>query len=104
MTQFDSSTRFARRARRIALERQGLLATAPFGRGVDGVERAIAALGYVQIDTISVVARAHHHTLWTRVPSFRPAHLDALVDARRVFEYWAHAAAYLPIADYRFAL
>jgi hypothetical protein len=58
----------------------------------------------VQIDTISVVARAHHHTLWTRVPGFRPEHLDTLVAQRRAFEYWAHAAAYLPMSHYRFAL
>jgi len=95
---------FEQHAARIALEHQGLLAATPFGRGVDGVHRALSALGYVQIDTISVVARAHHHTLWSRLPTFRPEHLDALVASRRAFEYWAHAAAYLPIADYRFAL
>ena len=102
MTPVDSP--LARRAARIALEHQGLLGAAPFGRGVAGAERALTAIGYVQIDTISVVARAHHHAFWSRVPTFRPEHLDALVASRRAFEYWAHAAAYLPIADYRFAL
>jgi len=91
-------------AARVALARQGLVGRATFGSGLAGTARALEALGYVQIDTISVVARAHHHTLWCRVPGFRPDHLDALVAARRAFEYWAHAAAYLPMAHYRFAL
>lgn len=65
---------------------------------------AIQHLGYVQIDTISVVVRAHHHTLWNRARGYRPAHLDALLSERRVFEYWAHAAAVLPVEDYRFCL
>ncbi len=92
------------RLRRIALERQGLLRKDPFGRGKGAVLRAIEHLGYVQIDTISVVERAHHHVLFARVPNYRPAHLDRLVRERLVFEYWFHAAAWLPMRDYRFAL
>ena len=90
--------------RRIALDAQGLTRAAPFGRGVDATHRALEQLGYVQIDTISIVARAHHHTLWNRVPNYQPAHLDRLVRDRRAFEYWFHAAAYLPMRDFRFAL
>lgn len=90
--------------RRIALKAQGLLSRSPFGRGASGTLRAIRHLGYVQIDTISVVARAHHHTLWNRIPNYRTRHLEELVETRRVFEYWYHAASYLPIEDYRFAL
>lgn len=93
-----------RRLRRIALDAQGLLRTAPFGRGRSGAQKAIEHLGYVQIDTISVVERAHHHTLWARVPNYRQVHLEQLVRSGKVFEYWAHAAAYLPMRDYRFAL
>ena len=93
-----------RRLRRIALDAQGLLRNAAFGRGRSGAQKAIEHLGYVQIDTISVVERAHHHTLWARVPNYRQVHLEQLVRAGKVFEYWAHAAAYLPIRDYRYAL
>jgi len=71
---------------------------------LEATAAAIQHLGYVQIDTISVVARAHHHTLWNRARGYRPAHLEALVTGRRVFEYWSHAAAYLPVEDYRFCL
>ena len=50
-------------ARRLGLHRQGLLKPAPFGRGKNAVARGIKHLGYVQIDTISVLDRAHHHVL-----------------------------------------
>ena len=89
--------------RRIALDRQGLLRQAHFGRGKGAVLRAIEQLGYVQIDTISVVERAHHHVLRSRVPNYRTAFLDQLQREGKVFEYWYHAAAYLPMRDYRFA-
>lgn len=74
----------------------------------DAVESAAAqlrSLGYVQIDTISVVERAHHHVLWSGDRAYRPEFLPALERApRRTLEYWAHAAAYLPIEDYRYCL
>ena len=76
-----------------------------FTEGVGGTYETIRHLGYVQIDTISVVERAHHHTLWNRHHSYAPQHLDTLQrKQRRIFEYWSHAAAYLPMEDYRFCL
>ena len=89
--------------RRIALEHQGLLKTEHFGRGKQAALRAIEHLGYVQIDTISVVERAHHHVLWSRVPNYHPGFLEQLNGERQIFEYWFHAAAWLPMRDYRFA-
>ncbi len=94
----------AAKLRRIALNQQGLLKTNAFGRGKAATLRAIEQLGYVQIDTISVVERAHHHVLWSRVPNYRPKFLEQLVRERKLFEYWYHAAAWLPMADYRFAM
>jgi hypothetical protein len=94
----------AAKLRRIALNQQGLLKAEFFGRGKRATLRAIEQLGYVQIDTISVVERAHHHVLWSRVPNYRPKLLAQLVRERLVFEYWFHAAAWLPMSDYRFAL
>jgi uncharacterized protein YcaQ len=65
----------------------------------------LGRIGHVQIDTISVVQRAHHHAFWSRDRAYRPEILPLLETApRRVFEYWAHAAAYLPIEDYRYCL
>jgi uncharacterized protein YcaQ len=70
-----------------------------------GLLRIIRRLGYVQIDTIHVIERAHHHTLWTRLPGYTVGMLHKLqASERSVFEYWTHAMAYLPMADYRFYL
>ena len=92
-------------ARNLALHCQGLARAHPFGKGKRAMVNAIEHLGYVQIDTISVVERAHHHVLWSRVPGYGPAHLDeAMNQSDGIFEYWSHAAAYLPMKDYRFSL
>jgi uncharacterized protein YcaQ len=90
--------------RRLALQAQGLDKTQPFGKGQAAVLRCVEQLGYIQIDTISVIKRAHHHTCWTRVPDYQEVHLDELQKSRRIFEYWSHAAAYLPMQDYRYCL
>ncbi|GGB99229.1 hypothetical protein GCM10011352_26760 [Marinobacterium zhoushanense] len=90
--------------RQLALTRQGLTQAQPFGSGLHGTRQAIEHLGYVQIDALSVVERAHHHTLWARVPDYQPSHLNRLLAERQIFEYWFHAASYLPMRDYRFAL
>lgn len=94
----------AAKLRRIALQQQGLLQKDQFGRGKQATLRAIEKTGYLQIDTISVVQRAHHHVLWSRVSNYRPEFLTRLVEERKLFEYWFHAAAWLPMTDYRFAL
>jgi hypothetical protein len=90
--------------RLIALEHQGLTKVRPFGKGLQATQRALEHLGYVQIDTLSVVERAHHHTLWIRVPDYQPDYLRQLIQKRSAFEYWFHAASYLPMSDYRFVL
>ena len=90
--------------RSLALSHQGLTGKRKLGTGLAGVEKALKQLGYIQIDTISVVARAHHHTLFTRVSKYQEPMLNRLVGQRRAFEYWCHAASYLPIREYRFAL
>ena len=94
----------ASRLRRIALLQQGLLNSKKPFSGKAGVAELIAHLGYVQIDTISVVQRAHHHVLWSRLKNYRLELLDAAIKNGEIFEYWFHAAAYLPINDFRFAL
>lgn len=91
-------------ARKLALHAQGLLQSNPFGSGEKGALACIDHLGYIQIDTISVVQRAHHHALWSRVKNYTPELLDKLLQKKRIFEYWSHAAAYLPMANFRFYL
>lgn len=88
----------------LALSHQGLQKNDIFGEGLSGTLNAIEHLGYVQIDTISVVERAHHHVLWNRVPDYQLDHLNQLVQQQQIFEHWAHAASYLPMRDYRYAI
>ena len=60
-------------------------------------------LGYVQIDTINVIERCHHHILWNRIPDYRRADLrQAQSVDKSVFEYWTHALSYVPTKDLRF--
>ena len=64
---------------------------------------AVAHLGYVQIDTINVIERCHHHILYTRIPAYRRADLRQAQSAdKSVFEYWTHALSYVPSRDFRF--
>jgi len=92
------------RLRRLALAAQGLLHSQPYGAGLVGARRAINHIGYVQIDTISVVERAHHHVFHSRVPKFKSEMTNEMLLNGDIFEYWTHAAAFLPIADFRFSL
>ena len=93
-----------RDARKIFLKQQGLLHDEPFGRGTNAVLGAIRRLSYLQIDTISVVSRAHHHILQSRVRNFETGMLDRLMLERSVYEYWSHAAAYMPFDNFRYSL
>jgi uncharacterized protein len=91
------------RARRIWLRAQRLDTAAPFGEGPEATAAAVAHLGYVQIDTISVIERAHHHILWSRIPAYRRADLrQAQSVDKSIFEYWTHALSYVPAKDFRF--
>jgi uncharacterized protein YcaQ len=92
-------------ARRIWLAAQRLDGPAPFGDGPEAVSRAVDHLGYVQIDTINVIERCHHHILWTRIPGYRRQHLhQALSVDKTIFEYWTHALSYVPAKDIKFFL
>jgi uncharacterized protein YcaQ len=90
-------------ARHIWLRAQRLDTASPFGEGPDAVASAVEHLGYVQIDTINVIERAHHHILWTRIPAYRRADLrQAQSVDKSIFEYWTHALSYVPAKDFRF--
>lgn len=84
-----------RDARRLWLSAQGL-ASSPTGKlDLPGL---INELGFVQLDTIQVVARAHHHILWSRNQNYREPMLNKLMATHRgVFEHFTHDASVLPI-------
>jgi uncharacterized protein YcaQ len=90
-------------ARRLWLEAQRLTEAEPFGTGPEATRRAVEHLGYVQIDTINVIERSHHHILFSRIPGYRREDLHRAQDVdKTVFEYWTHALAYVPVRDFRF--
>ncbi len=91
-------------ARKLVLLSQQLPVSDLKGNAATKTLASIEHLGYIQIDTLSVVQRAHHHVLWSRHGKYNPAILDQLVEDKRVFEYWSHAAAYLPMSDFRYSL
>jgi uncharacterized protein len=90
----------AAEARRIALTAQGFNARqrdepVPPAR----LERLIARLGLLQIDSVNVLARAHYLPAFSRLGGYDRAELDALMGGRRkrFFEYWGHEASLLPV-------
>lgn len=67
----------------------------------DGLHELITRIGFVQVDSIRTVERAHHMILFSRNQTYRPAHLEALLEKdRRLFENWTHDAAILPASFY----
>jgi len=90
-------------ARRIWLRFQRLDTPDPFGDGPQAIAAAVEHLGYVQIDTINVIERCHHHILYSRIPGYRRADLrQAQSLDKSVFEYWTHALSYVPSKDFRY--
>jgi len=90
-------------ARRVALVAQGLGRGRPAGPvGVRQVRATVERLGVLQIDSVSVLARAHFLPLWSRLGGYDRALLHRLAYARRpadrqLFEAWAHEASYVPV-------
>lgn len=91
-------------ARKIILHAAGLSKRAQFGKGREAVYKVIDHLGYIQIDTIYVVERAHHHVFAARVPDYKLEWLEELQEDGRVFEFLTSDSGYLPMTDFRFSL
>lgn len=90
-----------RAARRLFLDRHGL-GGRPSGPGKgEDLLALITRLGFVQIDSINTVARAHDMILFSRRPAYRAANLRRLYERdRALFEHWTHDAAVIPMAFY----
>ncbi|NQU85141.1 MAG: winged helix-turn-helix domain-containing protein [Mariniphaga sp.] len=92
-------------ARRIAVYCQLLNGKKTSSKGEKNLIKIFDQLGYIQIDTISVVNRAHHHALWTRSHDYTEEMLHHLqATDRKIYEYWGHAMSYLRMADFRYSL
>jgi uncharacterized protein len=86
-------------ARELLLAAQGL-DTVSKRATKDDVQGIIRRMGVLQIDSISVVARSPYLVLWSRLGSYESRWLDELLAEGALFEYWSHAACFIPIEDY----
>jgi uncharacterized protein YcaQ len=90
-------------ARRLLLGAQGLLEDPQRRATLPAVAKLISRLGFVQVDTINVLARAHDLTLFSRLHSFDPGQLQSLAEGKRaLFEGFTHDASVIPAAWYPF--
>ena len=88
-------------ARRLALASLGFGRRRPAKAGATHVRATVQRLGAIQIDSVNVLARAHYLPVFSRYGPYPTAALDDLVHGRReLFEYWGHAACFLPIELY----
>lgn len=88
-------------ARRLFMDRHALLERPSGGAKGADLLQLITRLGFVQLDSINTVARAHDVILYARRPSYRPKHLRDLYHAGgTLFEHWTHDAAMIPMAFY----
>ena len=94
MQQIDNAT-----ARRLFLDAHGLTERpAGPGKGAD-LAALIHRLGFVQVDSVNTLARAHDLILFSRRPAYRPDNLRRLNDRdRATFEHWTHDASVIPTA------
>ena len=90
-----------RTMRRLWLDTNGLLSPASGPSGPVDVVAIIKKLGFVQLDSIQNVSRAHHHILWSRDERYREPMMDELLSAREhLFEHFTHDASVLPTDMY----
>ncbi len=87
-------------ARRIAIKAQGLASPRPARPNLGHLTRSIRSVGVLQIDSVNVVERAHHLTLFSRLGPYPTTLLEKALEQRRIFEYWARMASFAPIEDF----
>lgn len=106
MTQKTSSATYPLSAlRTLALHTQSLTTPHAAAPTPDTIVKLVQALGYIQIDTLNVVNRAHYVTLWARLGSYNLDDLDRLIytaGQRQLFEGWGHAASIIPLEHYAY--
>jgi len=96
-----SSKISAKAARRLFLHAQALLDDPARCRGASDARALVERLGFVQLDSINVVARAQDLTLASRLDGYRIEHLARLLqDERSLFEHWTHDASAVPLSFY----
>lgn len=85
-------------ARRIFLDRHALAEPPSGPASGQALHDLIERIGFVQVDSINTVARAHDMILWSRRQAYRPPALKRLLERdRSLWEHWTHDASILPM-------
>ena len=88
-------------ARRLFLERHALADDPSRKLTKAELQELIERLGFVQVDSINTVARAHDLILFSRRQCYRPKQLKSLLEKERsLFEHWTHDASIIPVCFY----
>ncbi len=89
----------AAQARRVALASQGFLDAAHARPTLRTLLRAVNRTTVLQIDSVNVLQRAHFMPLFSRMGAYDVGLLHRATERapRRLVEYWAHVAAFMPV-------
>src|SRR6185312_8124455 len=88
-------------ARKLALNSLGFGAKKPARAGASHVRATAIRLSAIQIDSVNVLARAHYLPTFSRYGPYPTSALDDLAHGKReLFEYWGHAACFMPLDMY----
>ena len=85
-------------ARRIALAAQGFDTARPQTKATQRhVEALISRLGVIQIDSVNVLVRSQELPLFSRLGDHNRNAIPKATEKQKLFEYWGHEAAHLPV-------
>lgn len=86
-------------ARRLLIQHQALSDPPHRAQTLPELSEVIERLGYVQVDSIAIVERAHHQILFARNKTYKQKQLHQLIERERsLFEHWTHDASVIPVA------
>ena len=87
----------------MAISAQGLAARRPAAPGTRQVLGAVERMGLLQIDSVNVFSRSHYVPVFSRLGSYDRGLLDRAANRapRKLVEYWAHEASYVPPSTHR---
>lgn len=86
-------------ARRVAVAAQGLADPRPVSPDRRAIRRVLDRVGVLQIDSVNIVSRSHYLPVFARLGPYPREALDRAASRapRLMFEYWAHAASFVPV-------
>ena len=85
-------------ARALALAAQGFDTPRPASKATQRhVNSLISRLGVIQIDSVNVLVRSQELPLFSRLGNHDRNAIPKATESQKIFEYWGHEAAHLPV-------